>query len=182
MRTRVVLVLLLVGALASAGDEEVRAPFNAFAGAQPGDWELLEVGTGNSRRLERWEVKLVDGNKVVVGITLTSPAVSLERTFDASVAPLLSELYVEPPLPGTARDAREGSATKPLRGREFRCKKVAFTAGPADKRVSGVLWLTDKVKGPGIVERSLDGQATAAILGFGEKGTVLWGKTLEDAK
>ncbi len=179
MRTRLVVAFVLLAALASGEDRKDLAPFDPFAEAAVGDWEVLLVKSGDKERYEEWTVTLVEDEKVTV--RLGSGADARDLTFSRKTAPSIGELFPGNTFSGALLEVKWGAATLPLSGEEFRCQKARFRAPSGESKADGILYIAKTVKGAGVVSRSLDPGEKAGLVGHGTKDKTIWGKTLKEA-
>jgi len=170
---RLALALALVAPLAAADEKKDACPVNPFAAAAVGDWELLAL-KGDKERFEEWTVTKVEGDKVTVKIVVTGVEKPIERVFSTKEAPSLGDFF--PEKPAACEDASSGRATLPLEGQEFRGEKVKFKATFGEAKKSGVLYVSDEVKGAGIIQRELVAGEKASIVGHGTKEKTIWGR------
>lgn len=164
------------------GDERPDAvPVNPFAEAAVGDWEVLATA-GEKPRFEEWTVTKVDDEKVTVRIVTTGGEKATEHTFSRKEAPTIGELFSGTTFSGPIEAVKSGRATLPIAGDEFRCEKVRFRAATGDGKADGVLYVSAKVKGAGIVQRSLEPGEKLSLVGHGSKEKTVWGKTRKEAE
>jgi hypothetical protein len=170
---------LLCVAIVAGEDRKDLAPFDPFAEAAVGDWEVLCVKSGDKERYEEWTVTLVEDEKVTV--RLGSGADARDLIFSRKTAPSLAELFPGNTFSGAPIEVKWGAATLPLSGEEFRCQKARFRAPSGESKTDGILYIAKTVKCAGVVSRSLDPGEKAELVGHGTKDKTVWGKTLKEA-
>jgi hypothetical protein len=168
-------------------------PLDPFAKAKNGDWAAytLELDDGGSteRGTFNFEVTKAGKKKVELERTVKGPhegtgTVEFSREDAITIADYVTGL-IERPEQASVSGVRVADDKRTIDGKEFSCKRVAFTMLVQSSRAKIKLWLSDEVAATGLValEVKLSGGKTGAFAlelgGYGDDDKTLWGKTAD---
>lgn len=208
MRPRSLLTASLLVALPLAmvaGQDKkssARLPLNPFAKAAKGDWCVLKKSTKTSSAgvdmagsfFVSLTVKEIKGDQVVIahhqqtesGRNPTDSELTLSRKQPPSVNEYVLGLRDSKIDQVKVKDDKHASG-----GREFDCKQLDFTTKDEGGEGVETIWISERVKGYGLVARKSQWQTgtgksaskittTVEVVGFGSAGKTEWGRSFAD--
>jgi hypothetical protein len=188
-------------------------PFNPFARAAVGDWSVfravLATRIHQPTGVLTWRVEEIDGDDVVVAIEETiggKKHFRLKKTFSRKRPPSLESytaiLFKVFPrsgkndprrapraISGVTAKAGKALELEPYVGEVFSGVKLSYRAVPFTSSHNGQfeLWLSRKVKCPGVLHLTLDyGMAACGpgahvtLAGYGTRARTSWGKSRDE--
>jgi hypothetical protein len=197
-RPRVLKVALLATCLLvlvpAARADEAKLPWNPFASAKEGDWQVVSIKADARVDVFLYRVTKVTDDKVVVATGEHGELVR-PRKGDVSLTDFLSKDLAKP------EDFQVADEKKTVAGREFACQRLSWSSSETKKTPKGNelttvarwrVWISKESKCDGIVSATTELSVTAKggqeltstteieVLGFGNGDKVEWGKKLEE--
>jgi hypothetical protein len=176
-------------------EQPTRLPWNPYAKATEGDWEVLVGGwmgaggtLGDHQTFVARIAKLA-GDTATVAIDNRHGDGGEHSDAQTHTCPTKGDLLISAlsELPAPLKRVRIAEDEKlTVAGREFACTRVSFAVSQGEDRVQTTIWLSKEVKGSGIVARTTmisqggeGGTFREEIAGFGSRDKTEWGKSVE---
>jgi hypothetical protein len=197
MRTSVKSLFVAAAVLALAAGARAqdakgnKLPLKVFVDAKEGDWAAW-TGTGKGPGLDMkiyldHKIEKIEGDKITVSAGERAPG---EQPNEQKETYNVKELTLETLMhPGASvekefKDVKVTDEKKKVGAKEFACKKVTCKDGDDDV----TFWLSEEVKAGNIVAIEMSSKApsgevssmVAELAGYGSKGKVDFGKSMED--